>query len=896
MSEASSMPVQYELKQVVGKGSYGVVYRAVNKRTRTTVAIKEVAYEGDDELHEVMAEIDLLKNLDHVHIVKYHGFIQKPASLYIILEYAAHGSLKGLMAQRLPRRCLEEQETQRYIAQTLAGLAYLHAQGVIHRDIKAANLLLDAHDVVKLADFGVSTLAGSAATTLAGSLNWMAPEIITSRGASPRSDIWSLGATVVELLTGHPPFHNLVDINICYAIEHDTYYPPHTLSAECQRFLRCCFQRAAHKRPSASQLLRHQWLREATPVVPDTPSHGADRLARFQEDESERDRDWDGDFVRSASADEFDGEDELDGLTNYVAERAPNSDVFTSSPVKALHSHSRSATSSPVRLPRSASPTKQRGGNPGLQLAGSQPLEDLQPLFADCSTSELAETVLRLLKSGADPRPVIAILHHDARHNNDKVRQRLRRYGGMALVMRSPQVVTSCFMGETQTPELFAAGIMDSECLQLYARDRPRTYLELVHRYLAATSSGWWHDWCAQNLDTGVLFRELHRDKRAQAVLVKLAGADSGPDREHRHWVLHTLLPALVVRHSAGSFAKGASATGGSGTACLYVLLKALALALDVSAQDTEDLAPGGTRSSSPARQADTSLDDASISALALPPSCEQWLLALARCRVLTGTGAVANVHVWKYYTRVCYNAAHLDAGFLSRLYATPQLFALLGSLLDEPARKHVLPPLKQWQLLLLELAQTHRPLAQPQGDTVDEFFAAQVRLAQDPQLCPLALETVLSVLQNVQGPFYSERARLAALLRDSRCLEAGFYAADPEQVNVSTFVNRYCRLAAQQPFAGFSRSLLLHGEFTKRLRLLFRMYRASLLIQLDLLKLVKALFAGCGRELQPLLQQVNAFLADNWAGNSAKQVGRDSVLLVQLCADIAGLRLGEGR
>ena len=928
--------VQYELKQVVGRGSYGVVYRAVNKKSRETVAIKEINYESDEELHEVMIEIDLLKNLNHINIVKYHGFIQKASNLYIILEYAAHGSLKGLMSHRMPQRCLEEAETQAYIKQTLHGLVYLHEQGVIHRDIKAANLLLDADNIVKLADFGVSTMVSNTAMTLAGSLNWMAPEIITNRGASPLSDIWSLGATVVELLTSHPPFHNLIDINIYYAIEHDTYYPPQSLPQLCQQFLAKCFKRAMHKRPSAKQLLEHPWLKDvpdmsrAVTPEPKQTTTREERLARFKEEDGELNLDWDADFTQPGGQNVNATPSRDSTLTNYVAKRASNSDIFTSSPVKALQVHNRSPMGSPVRLGKYMSTgdvtnETNNDSDDETRYSGKTALRKIRQgemqqgkvalIFRDCKTRDIVECILHLLKNPSNTTNdmVISLLQYDTKHNSDKVRLTLTRYGGMCLVVSNVAVVTACFMGEPKVGQpwpqdiLFQCGIMNRGNLERFAKESPRTYYELVYRYLSATSNNWWYDWCVANLDVDTLLREVSRDKRAQSVLVKLASMDNSPagqHREHSYWVLHTLLPGLVTKYPTKLFEGNASTVN---VHCLYILLKALTLVLETSQGAIEEptsssetlLTPvdsRNSRSNSPVKNEDRHTSpgtlDESISALTLPENCEEWLLRLLQDQILS---EIANAHVWKYFTRVCYNAAHLDSGFLTSLYSTPQLFALLEQMLQsyetrESTRKQLNPTLKQWQVLLLELSRGHKPL--PSGkETL--FFKVQVRLAQEPQLCPLALETTLSVLQNAQGPFYAQRKQLASMLKDSHCLERSFYSVDPEEINVSTFVNRYGRLAAQQPFENFSGSLILQGDFLKRLRLLFHLYRASLLIQLDLLKLVKALFMGCDvttDPIKPLLTQVNAFLSSNWTRPHPKQVGRDSVLLIQLCSDIQSL------
>ena len=118
-----------------------------------------------------------------------------------------------------------------YMAQILQGLQYLHDQGVIHRDIKGANILTTKYGIVKLADFGVSTSTLTSGRSedreaqVVGTPYWMAPEIIQLSGASPASDIWSVGATVIELLQGKPPYHNLAAMPALFAIVNDDHPP-----------------------------------------------------------------------------------------------------------------------------------------------------------------------------------------------------------------------------------------------------------------------------------------------------------------------------------------------------------------------------------------------------------------------------------------------------------------------------------------------------------------------------------------------------------------------------------------------------------------------------------------------------------------------------------------------
>ncbi|CAG8808390.1 19978_t:CDS:1, partial [Racocetra persica] len=149
-----------------------------------------------------------------------------------------------------------------YISQVLEGLLYLHDQGVIHRDIKGANILTTKEGLVKLADFGVATkTANLGDLSVVGSPYWMAPEIIELSGATTSSDIWSVGCVVIELLEGKPPYHNLDPMPALFRIVEDDHPPlPESASPAVKDFLMQCFQKDSNLRVSARKLLRHPWI------------------------------------------------------------------------------------------------------------------------------------------------------------------------------------------------------------------------------------------------------------------------------------------------------------------------------------------------------------------------------------------------------------------------------------------------------------------------------------------------------------------------------------------------------------------------------------------------------------------------------------------------------------
>ncbi|KAH9950642.1 kinase-like protein [Amylocystis lapponica] len=262
-SSSNKLLNAYQLGDSLGKGAFGQVYRALNWATGETVAIKEIQLSNipKSEIGQIMSEIDLLKNLNHPHIVKYKGFEKTREYLYIILEFCENGSLHNICKRfgKFPETLVGV-----YISQVLEGLVYLHDQGVIHRDIKGANILTNKDGCVKLADFGVasSTAAGAVRDdAVVGSPYWMAPEVIEQSGATTASDIWSVGCTVIELLEGKPPYHFLDPMPALFRIVQDDSPPiPEGASPIVKDFLYHCFQKDCNLRISAKKLLRHPWM------------------------------------------------------------------------------------------------------------------------------------------------------------------------------------------------------------------------------------------------------------------------------------------------------------------------------------------------------------------------------------------------------------------------------------------------------------------------------------------------------------------------------------------------------------------------------------------------------------------------------------------------------------
>ncbi|CAD5322420.1 unnamed protein product [Arabidopsis thaliana] len=306
--KSKTLDNKYMLGDEIGKGAYGRVYIGLDLENGDFVAIKQVSLEniGQEDLNTIMQEIDLLKNLNHKNIVKYLGSLKTKTHLHIILEYVENGSLANIIKPNKFGPFPESLVTV-YIAQVLEGLVYLHEQGVIHRDIKGANILTTKEGLVKLADFGVATKLNEAdfnTHSVVGTPYWMAPEVIELSGVCAASDIWSVGCTIIELLTCVPPYYDLQPMPALYRIVQDDTPPiPDSLSPDITDFLRLCFKKDSRQRPDAKTLLSHPWIRNSRRALRSSLRHsGTIRYMKETDSSSEKDAEGSQEVVESVSA------------------------------------------------------------------------------------------------------------------------------------------------------------------------------------------------------------------------------------------------------------------------------------------------------------------------------------------------------------------------------------------------------------------------------------------------------------------------------------------------------------------------------------------------------------------------------------------------------------------
>uniref|UniRef100_A0A8C5CNK6 non-specific serine/threonine protein kinase n=1 Tax=Gadus morhua TaxID=8049 RepID=A0A8C5CNK6_GADMO len=253
----------------LGDGAFGKVYKAQNKQTGVLAAAKVIDTKTEEELEDYMVEIEILASCDHHNIVKLLDAFYYDSKLWILIEFCGGGAVDAVMLEL--ERPLTEPQIRVVCRQTLQALLYLHNNKIIHRDLKAGNILLSINGDVKLADFGVSaknTKTLQRRDSFIGTPYWMAPEVVMCETSKDRpydykADIWSLGVTLIELAQVEPPNHEMNPMRVLLKIakaEPPTLMQPSRWSPAFSDFLRRCLDKNVDNRWSTAQLLQHPFV------------------------------------------------------------------------------------------------------------------------------------------------------------------------------------------------------------------------------------------------------------------------------------------------------------------------------------------------------------------------------------------------------------------------------------------------------------------------------------------------------------------------------------------------------------------------------------------------------------------------------------------------------------
>ena len=275
----------YVLGQTLGSGTFGKVKVGEHKLTGYNVAVKILNRQkirNLDVVSKIKREIDNLKIFRHPHIIKLYQVISTPTDIFMIMEYVSGGELFDYIVKKGK---LKEHEARRFFQQIISGVEYCHKHMIVHRDLKPENLLLDSHNNVKIADFGLSNMMmdGEFLRTSCGSPNYAAPEVISGKlYAGPEVDIWSSGIILYALLCGSLPFDDDHVPNLFRKIKAGHFFIPDYISDPVRNLMICMLKVDPLKRAAIKEIKENPWFQKDLPPYL-FPEHGYDTTAIDEE-------------------------------------------------------------------------------------------------------------------------------------------------------------------------------------------------------------------------------------------------------------------------------------------------------------------------------------------------------------------------------------------------------------------------------------------------------------------------------------------------------------------------------------------------------------------------------------------------------------------------------------
>ena len=271
----STFHAYYKLGARIGSGEYANVYEAYDKRTGERFAVKviekKVKRDPRTQLY-IERERDIVRKVNHRSVIKTVDVFENPQRLYIVMEYVSNGNLVSFFSAEKNR--INEMNARKLARQILHAVSYLHDRDIIHRDIKAQNVLVTAQGTIKLADFGLArqldedTSEEYCLSSVLGTPAYCSPEVISGKPYGKPVDLFACGVLIYIAISGALPFRGKQPAEVFQnIIKGNAQFPEERwahVSAEARDFVQQLMKTSASKRPTAVEALSHPWLRMST--------------------------------------------------------------------------------------------------------------------------------------------------------------------------------------------------------------------------------------------------------------------------------------------------------------------------------------------------------------------------------------------------------------------------------------------------------------------------------------------------------------------------------------------------------------------------------------------------------------------------------------------------------
>uniref|UniRef100_A0A673A348 non-specific serine/threonine protein kinase n=1 Tax=Sphaeramia orbicularis TaxID=375764 RepID=A0A673A348_9TELE len=257
----------YEIERTIGKGNFAVVKLATHIITKAKVAIKIVdkTQLDDENLKKIFREVQIMKLLKHPHIIRLYQVMETERMIYLVTEYASGGEIFDHL---VAHGRMAEKDARKKFKQIVAAVHFCHCRNIVHRDLKAENLLLDHNLNIKIADFGFSNLfsRGQLLKTWCGSPPYAAPELFEGKEYDgPKVDIWSLGVVLYVLVCGALPFDGSTLQNLRARVLSGKFRIPFFMSTDCEYLIRHMLVLEPSRRLTMEQICKNKWMRQGDP-------------------------------------------------------------------------------------------------------------------------------------------------------------------------------------------------------------------------------------------------------------------------------------------------------------------------------------------------------------------------------------------------------------------------------------------------------------------------------------------------------------------------------------------------------------------------------------------------------------------------------------------------------